>query len=223
MVLKLYAHPLSSCGRRVGVVLHEKKVPYELISPDLHNGEIKSDAWKKNQPFGQMPYIDDDGFILFESRAIARYIATKYSSSGAPLLPSDMSDAQAVALVDQATSVENNNFNPGAEGLFVEKIAAKFHGREPNEEFIKSYEAKLTTKMDGFELLLSKQKYMAGDELTLPDLFFLPYGQTVTQLGYDFMTNETKWPNVARWWKDVSTREAWLAVKDGIPATGFTS
>ncbi|KAG8762870.1 hypothetical protein FRC20_008122 [Serendipita sp. 405] len=170
-----------------------------------------------------MPYLEDDGLVVFESRAIGRYIATKYASSGTPLLPSDLTDANAMVLIDQGISIENNNFNPGAEGLFIEKIASKFHGREPNEEFIKSYEAKLTTKMDGFELLLSRQKYIAGDELTLPDLFFLPYGQTVTQLGYDFMTNETKWPNVARWWKAVSTREAWLAVKDGIPAAGISA
>ncbi|KAG8836599.1 hypothetical protein FRC18_011043 [Serendipita sp. 400] len=104
--------------------------------------------------------------------------------------------------------------------------------------------------MDGFDLLLSKQPYMAGSvslpsstllnlhpvshlthllpsmfaciqQLTLPDLFFLPYGQGITQLGYDYLTNETKWPNVARWWKDVSSREACIAVKDGIPTTGI--
>ncbi|KAG8761621.1 hypothetical protein FRC14_000005 [Serendipita sp. 396] len=100
-------------------------------------------------------------------------------------------------------------------------LGDRFQGREPNHDFIKSYEQKLTTKMDGFDLLLSKQPYMAGSQLTLPDLFFLPYGQGITQLGYDYLTNETKWPNVARWWKDVSSREAWIAVKDGIPTTGI--
>jgi len=58
MVLKLYASAMSTCGRRVGAILHEKKVPYELIQPNWVAKEHKSEAWVKNQPFGQMPYID---------------------------------------------------------------------------------------------------------------------------------------------------------------------
>jgi Glutathione S-transferase, N-terminal domain len=58
MVLKLYTASLSTCGRRVAVILHEKKVPYELIQGNWAAKEHKSEAWTKNQPFGQMPYID---------------------------------------------------------------------------------------------------------------------------------------------------------------------
>jgi glutathione S-transferase len=119
MVLKLHTGGISSCGRRVAVILFEKQVPFQLIEPDFAAAEHKSPEWKANQPFGQMPYIDDDGFILFESRAIARYIATKYASSGTDLLP-DPNDLKAMALVDQGISIETSNFNPAAEGLFVE-------------------------------------------------------------------------------------------------------
>lgn len=124
MVLKLYTNNMSSCGRRVAVILFEKQVPFQLIEPDFATGEIKTPEWRAKQPFGQMPYIDDDGFILFESRAIARYIATKHASSGTDLLP-DTNDLKAMALVDQGISIETSNFNPAAEGLFVEKIMKK--------------------------------------------------------------------------------------------------
>lgn len=125
MVLKLYTASMSSCGRRVAVILHEKNVPYQLIEPDWSKMEHKSAEWLAKQPFGQMPYIDDDGFILFESRAIARYIAAKYASSGTDLLPSP-TDLQALALVDQGISIEKSNFNTGAEGLFAEKLMKKY-------------------------------------------------------------------------------------------------
>ena len=52
-------------------------------------------------------------------------------------------------------------------------------------------------------------------ELTYVDFFFLPYGEAITKLGYDHLTNEAKFPNVARWWKEVSSRESWQTVKDG--------
>jgi len=58
MVLKLYTSAMSTCGHRVAVILQEKNVPYELIQPNWAAKEHKSEAWTKNQPFGQMPYID---------------------------------------------------------------------------------------------------------------------------------------------------------------------
>jgi len=63
MVLKLYSLAVSSCGRRVAAILHEKKIPYELIQPGTIS-DIKGEEWTKNQPFGQMPYIDVGSIYL---------------------------------------------------------------------------------------------------------------------------------------------------------------
>ncbi|TCD67245.1 hypothetical protein EIP91_000322, partial [Steccherinum ochraceum] len=89
MVLKLHGFVLSTCSLRVATVLKEFNVPFELVPVDITKGEQKSPAHVKIQPFGQIPYIDDDGFVLYESRAIARYIAAKYRNnvSGPALLP----------------------------------------------------------------------------------------------------------------------------------------
>ena len=73
MVLKLYGNPISTCTKRVAVVLHEKRVPFEFVVVDLMKNEQKAPAFVARQPFGKVPYIDDGGFVLFESRAIARY------------------------------------------------------------------------------------------------------------------------------------------------------
>jgi glutathione S-transferase len=57
MVLKLYGSGQSTCTRRVGAVLREKKVPFELVNIDLMKGEHKAPQFLANQPFGQVPYI----------------------------------------------------------------------------------------------------------------------------------------------------------------------
>ncbi|CAG7853517.1 Glutathione S-transferase PM239X14; AltName: Full=GST class-phi [Serendipita indica DSM 11827] len=214
MVLKLHGSSLATCTRRVAVILHEKQVPYELIEVNWAVGEHKSAAWKQYQPFGQIPYLDDDGFILFESRAIAKYIATKYASSGTPLLPSK-NDLQTLALIDQGASIENNNFNPSAEGLTWELMFKKLKGEETDPKAVENFENTLQAKMEGFEAVLSRQKYIGGNELTYVDFLFCPYGEAITALGYDYLTNETKYPHVAHWWKEISSRDSWQAVKDG--------
>ncbi|KIM22232.1 hypothetical protein M408DRAFT_323893 [Serendipita vermifera MAFF 305830] len=217
MVLKLYTSAIATCGQRVAVILHEKQIPYELIEPNWVNKEHKSESWLKNHPFGQMPFIDDDGFVLFESRAIIRYIATKYASSGTPLLPGDTSDLKAMAILDQAISIETSNFDPHAGGIMKEKTFKKWAGQEADPIFVAKSEEGMVGKLDGFEKLLAKQKYMAGDSLTFVDFHYLPYGTGLEKLGYDYLTNESKYPNIARWWKEVSSRESWSAVKNSIP------
>jgi glutathione S-transferase len=123
MVFRLYGSELSlsTPTRRVVLVLLEKKVPFEFVPIDLSKGEHKAAAFTAHQPFGQVPYIDDDGFVLFESRAIARYIALKYASQGTPLVP-DVTDLKAYAKFEQAVSIEESNFGPFASGIAIEKL-----------------------------------------------------------------------------------------------------
>jgi glutathione S-transferase len=131
-ILKLYGAKIATCTRRVGTVLHELNVPFELIEVDVMGGAHKTPEYLKKQPFGQIPYIvrihsaaifpthrgnvaqDDDGFILYETRAICRYIAAKYPASG--LIPTE---PKANALFEQAAAVELTNFDPsGAKAGF---------------------------------------------------------------------------------------------------------
>ncbi|KAK7466163.1 hypothetical protein VKT23_004886 [Stygiomarasmius scandens] len=215
MVLKLYGSPVSTCSRRVAVVLYEKKIPYEFVNVELAKGEHKSPAYLEKQPFGQIPYIDDDGFILYESRAICRYLEAKYSDKGPKLAPSP-SDLKAYALYEQAASIEISNFDPFASKAVAEAIFKPLFRGQPKDEV--QYEEALKTlslKLEGYEKILSKQKYLAGNEITLVDFFHLPYGDMLAAAGSNLMT--TKSPNVIRWWNDVTSHASWQAVKDGVP------
>ncbi|KAJ7928338.1 thioredoxin-like protein [Mycena leptocephala] len=206
-ILKLYGGKIATCTRRVATVLHELKVPFELIEVDVMNGEHKTPEYLKKQPFGQIPYIDDDGFILYETRAICRYIAAKYPASG--LIPTE---PKANALFEQAAAVELTNFDPSASkaGLeFFKKALGWPHDLAQAEAQLEV----LDKKLDAYEAILSAQRYMAGDTLTLADLFHLPYAPLVASGGSDIMTRR---PNVARWYNELIARPSWLAYVGGV-------
>jgi len=101
MVLKVHGVKGSTCTQRVLTALHEKEVPYELVVVDFKTAEHKSEKYMRElQPFGKIPVLEDDGFILFESRAIAKYIAKKYAGQGTPLMPAE-DDLKAYGLFEQ--------------------------------------------------------------------------------------------------------------------------
>ncbi|KZT04880.1 glutathione transferase [Laetiporus sulphureus 93-53] len=215
MVLKLHGSPMSTCTRRVAVVLKEKNVPYELVKVDLMKDEQKSAAFMANQPFGQVPYIvEEDGFQLFESRAIGRYIALKYAGQGNDVIPSP-ADLKRTALFEQAASIELTNFDPFASGLAFEKVFKPNKKLGQTEErVVSALLQQLNVKMDAYEAMLSKSKYLAGDDVTLADLFHLTYGSMLCSIGIDVLESPKR-PNVVRWWKDLTSRPSWQAVKDG--------
>ncbi|KAG2109405.1 glutathione S-transferase [Suillus discolor] len=210
-MVKLYGAPaVSTCTRLVALICKEKNIPYEVIQVNMAKGEHKAASFTAIQPFGEVPYIDDDGFILYESRAIARYLIKKYPNQGTPLIPSD---PKAQALFEQAASVEVFNFTNFVQPIVFEKVFKPRFGLQPNEERVGEALKTLQEKLDVYEVILSKQKYLAGDFLTLADLFHLPYGTVFYTNGFAEVFDSR--PNLARWWKDISNRPAWLAVKDG--------
>ena len=108
MVLKIHGHLIATCTQRVLTVAEELGVPYELVVVDYTKNEHKSPEYMVHQPFGQLPYIEDDGVEVFESRAICRFLALKYGGVGT-LLPAQ-GDLEKTAKFEQAASVELNNF-----------------------------------------------------------------------------------------------------------------
>jgi glutathione S-transferase len=66
------------------------------------------------------PGQDDDGFVLYESRAIARYLAEKYADRGTPLIPTE--DMRKKARFEQAAAVEFANFFPAVLKIGMESL-----------------------------------------------------------------------------------------------------
>ncbi|KAJ6575794.1 thioredoxin-like protein [Mycena sp. CBHHK59/15] len=153
-ILELYSMKAATCMRRMATILHELKVPFEFIKVDFQNGEHKTPAYMEKQPFSQIPYIDDNSFILYETCAICRYIAAKHPSLGLiPLEP------KANTLFEQAVVVESTNFDPSASKAGLQLFLCKLGWLEI-----------LDKKIDMYNVILGKQCYVAGETFTLADL-----------------------------------------------------
>ncbi|KAG8852113.1 hypothetical protein FRB96_008914 [Tulasnella sp. 330] len=201
---------MAACTQLVKVVAYEKDLKVDVIGFDFAGAEHKSAAWLEIQPFGQIPYLEEDDFKLYESRAIARYLATKYAEQGVKLLP-DPKDLKAMALADQSMSVEMSNFYPYVSGIAYQAVFMPRFGKETDQVALEKHRSDLKGKIDGFERIFAKQDYLGGKSIGLADLYCLPYG-TMAEKVFPELFNDPAKPNFARWWKAVSTRPTWKRV-----------
>jgi glutathione S-transferase len=73
-MLKLLHHPLSTYARRVRIALVEKNVPHELVEIDMAARAHRAPEYLAKNPYGRVPTIEHDGFVLYESAAILDYL-----------------------------------------------------------------------------------------------------------------------------------------------------
>jgi len=79
--IRLYRHALSGHAHRVELFLSLLGLPCELIAVDMVRGAHKApDFIAKNNPFGQVPVIEDGDVAIADSNAILIYLATRYDS-----------------------------------------------------------------------------------------------------------------------------------------------
>ena len=166
----LYGHPGSTCTRKVLATLAEKNAAFDFVMVDLFKGENKQPAHLARQPFGQVPVLDHNGFHLYESRAIIRYLDEVLP--GVSLRPSD---AQGRAKMEQLISVETSNFTPGAMKIIYQVVFAKWRGQEPNMDNVVEGRAQAGRTLDILDAHLADREFLVGDQLTLADICYMPY------------------------------------------------
>ena len=92
---RLHQHPFSTYARRVRIALLEKDIPCQLVDVDMAAGEHRKPAYHALNPYGRVPTLEEDDFVLYESTAILGYLEATHPEP--PLVPAD---ARGRALVD---------------------------------------------------------------------------------------------------------------------------
>jgi len=196
MVLKLYieSSTFSQPARAVRSLLYETQTPFEQIEVNFSKGEHKQPAYLAVNPNGVVPTLVDDGFVLWESGTILRYICNSRK------LPDHWypKDAKARALVDRyldwhhlGLRVANQKYQYNA------IVAAAFSIPIPNkEENIKTYLAQLNVSLDFIErVFLANTQFLAGNSVSIADL------QAGCELhaGLLGLVDVSKYPKVKAW------------------------
>eukprot|EP01116_Phalansterium_solitarium_P020176 TRINITY_DN587_c0_g1_i3.p1 TRINITY_DN587_c0_g1~~TRINITY_DN587_c0_g1_i3.p1 ORF type:complete len:218 (-),score=75.28 TRINITY_DN587_c0_g1_i3:121-774(-) len=203
--LELYGVPFSTCTRRVLAIANFHGQSVKLVPVDLFKGEHKSPKFLELQPFGQIPALKEGAFTMFESRAIAKYLDNKFApKSGKRLVPTE---PQKYALVETWLSIDHEQYNPNIATIVSQKL--QWHGGATDEAIVADKFAKLQKVLDVYDKHLSTHKYLAG-EYSLADVSHLPYTDLFYKLGGEFQAAIDSRPNVARWWKDISSRPEWI-------------
>lgn len=68
----------------------------------------------------------------------------------------------------------------------------------------------LDTNLAVYDKILSKQQYLAGDEITLADLYHLSYGEEAWEVGLADVVK--KYPHVMAWFESLRSRNSWKKV-----------
>ncbi|MEE9568764.1 MAG: glutathione S-transferase family protein [Candidatus Binatia bacterium] len=164
-MIKLYHFPVSTNSRKVRILLIEKGLEFERIDVDLTKKEQKNPEYLKIHPFGQVPALDDDGFILYDSTIINEYLEDEYPHP--PLLPSDSEGRARARLMEDFRDI---HFTPH----FVEILhEVRKPETERDQKVIQNAKGIITQCFDRIDKELEGKEYLAGT-FSLADISYMP-------------------------------------------------
>ncbi len=199
-MLKIYGMGMSTCTRKVLMTCEELGIPYALENIDFGANAHKKEPHLSRQPFGRIPTIDDEGFTMFESRAICRYLNDKVSGSMVP------KDIKARGVMEQFISIESSEFSGHAMKFIYEHVFQ----RVQEAGVIEKAGVALDVTCGVLDKRLASSAFLAGETFSLADICYMPY------LEYAMTTPAKevfgKHKNVMSWWNKISERPTWRKV-----------
>lgn len=193
--MDLYTFPTPN-GHKVSICLEELGVPYNVKKIDIRSGAQFDPEYLKINPNGKIPALVDGETKVFESVAILIYLAEKYGK----LLPTD--PAARISTI-QWSLFQAANVGP----MFGQFGHFSVYAKERIPYAIERYSNEVNRLFGVMDGRLAKSKYLACDDYTIADIATWPWINTY-QTFYKQTMDESKFPNVARWFKEIASRPA---------------
>ncbi|GLH77878.1 glutathione S-transferase [Bradyrhizobium sp. SSBR45G] len=201
----VHSVPGSPFGRSVLATLEEKGASYRLAP--LAPGDSKSAAHLERHPFGRVPALEHDGFMLYETQAILRYLDRVLPE---PALTPD--HAKQAARMDQVMNISDWYLFQGVCNviIFQRIIGPQFFGTATDEAAIVSAMPQARTVIAELSRLLGEQPFMAGDRLSLADLQAGPQASFLS-LTPEWTKLTSGHPNLVAWIARLEQRPSFQA------------
>jgi glutathione S-transferase len=165
-VITVHSIPGSPYGRIVLATCVEKNAAYRFhsITPGAH----RQAPYMTLHPFSKIPAIEDAGFELYETQAIARYIDAVYGAPRA-LTPKD---PKSEARMNQVIGIIDCYFfaADSAKSLGFNRVVAPRLGFPVNEEAAIAAIPQTRHCIEVLAGFLEKSPYVAGDTFSLADI-----------------------------------------------------
>ncbi|TPI39253.1 glutathione S-transferase family protein [Mesorhizobium sp. B3-1-9] len=162
----LYGADYSVYVRIARMALEEKGIGYELVPLDIFAAEGIPVWYLEHHPFGRIPAFEHDGFHLFETGAIARYVDEAFD--GPALQPADVRGrarmGQIIGMLDAY----------GYRAMVWDVAVERLEKTPANEALIASGLSQAETVLKVLTSLKAKGPWLLGDQLTLADLHAAP-------------------------------------------------
>jgi len=209
-MIRLWGRPTSTRTQRVLWALTEIGLDFDFVlasgtmgaAGSVYKGNkaygiVDTPEYRAMNPMGKIPTIDDDGFTLWESNTIVRYLAMKY----APELMYGGS-IETFALASRWMDWDNAELIPGQHELVMQLVRLP-----PAERDAVATEKARQQQVTCFRVLdeqLGRTRYVAGDAFTMGDIPVGIHARRWDLFGLD----HPPMPNFERWYGEVRQRPA---------------
>jgi len=209
MSLVLHGYHYSVYNRIARLALAEKGVAYDRV--EVNPFAEPSPEYLALHPFGRVPTLVHDGFVLYETGAITRYVDRSFARPA--LQPGS---PQALARMDQLVGViDSYGYWPMVRQVFSHRVFRAAAGRPVDEAEIAQGLAGSAKVLAALEALAS-EPFLTGPNLSLADL------HVGAMVAYFTLAPEgaaalAKCPRLAAWWARVSQRASFTTTDPGLP------
>jgi glutathione S-transferase len=201
MTVVLYGPVYSTYARTARLALEEKGAAYELHEVDTLNGKGQAADHLARHPWGKVPVMDHDGFSLFETAAITRYVDDVFP--GEHLQPGDLKKR---ARMNQICAIlDNYGWNPMVIQVFVQAIVVRLKGGTPDRAIISEAMLQAHLVLKTIEGLADSEEFLCGSEISLADLHLVPILDYFVR-SEDGRAALKQYPKLSGWWQRIQQR-----------------
>lgn len=202
----LFGPAQSSYVRTARMICAEKGISHQLQPIDL-----RTPSHESLHPWLKVPILRHGDFKLFETSAIARYVNEAFD--GPDLLPAT---AQARAVMEQWVSAINCYiYDSVIRNYSLQYVGAALRGQAPDRAAIDAGVPAMQRDLARLDGAYAGRTWIAGDRLSLVDLFVAPIVQTVGMFpeGRDALARAE---HLTRAFDSLRQRPSYHAAHDGV-------